>query len=118
MNKLPVIAAACLLIAAQPTEAGILSALLGGAVGAVTGRSVGKTQGIKAALRTLEDRCESENDAKACTRVAICYLQGEVRTQQETFPIERDHPKAERLFKRGCSLGDPTACQAVRDLYP
>ena len=76
MNKLSVLAAACLLIAAQPADAGIFSALLGGAVGAVTGRSVGKTQGIKAALRTLEDRCESENNAQACTRVAICYLQG------------------------------------------
>ena len=118
MNKLPVIAATCLLIAVQPADAGILSALLGGAVGAVTGRSIGKSQGIKAALRTLEDRCDSENDAKACTRVAFCYLQGEIRTQKESIPIERDHQKAERLFKRGCSLGEPTACQVVQDLYP
>ena len=43
MNKLPVIAATCLLIAVQPADAGILSALLGGAVGAVTGRSIGKS---------------------------------------------------------------------------
>ena len=118
MNKLPVIAAACLLIAAQPAETGILSALLGGAVGAVTGHSIGKSQGVKAALRTLEERCDSENDAKACTRAAICYLQGEMRTKTESFPIEKDHQKAERLFKRGCSLGEPTACQVVRDLYP
>lgn len=79
--------------------------------------SPGRYLGTKLALETLEERCEKDNNAEACTRLALYYLQGEVPGKYEPIPIKKDHKKAEHLFKRGCSLGHQIACNVVKDLY-
>jgi TPR repeat protein len=77
-------------------------------LGALDVLGLGGRKDVRAGMRRLSAGC-TRNDARSCTLLAAVTLttgRGTMRELQQVRPY----------LTKGCSLGDPTACEAVKKL--